>query len=233
MKDCERLQHNFNEYAAHGWIEDVWDCKVQEHIIWYMYAFIYVCVYIYIFIYLFIFFIYMIPWKEQGTPWTNKNPGLSTEKILFDSLVFTFRTNSCCSGANGSHPDMVLKKKTWYHIKPIKIRPSMFDSYLNRWVWLCLSPLPRKLPGAGTSYWSPQHRCHCWLQALSIIMGQTWLMEARFISIDYLLSWERGLCFAHDVSSLQCSDKTRFQWWCLIILWRSHWPAPWSHNGMF
>jgi hypothetical protein len=23
VKDCERLQHNFNEYAAHGWIEDV------------------------------------------------------------------------------------------------------------------------------------------------------------------------------------------------------------------
>ena len=118
---------------------------------------LYVYIYIYLFIYLY-FFIYMIPWKEQGTPWTNKNPGLSTEKILFDSLVFTFRTNSCCSGANGSHPDLWFWKKTWYHIKPIKIRPSMFDSYLNRWVWLRLSPLPRKLPGAGTSYWSPQHR---------------------------------------------------------------------------
>ena len=51
------------------------------------------------------FTIYHFKYRTGNTVGKYKH-GLSTEKILFDSLFFAYRTNSCCSGANGSHPDL-------------------------------------------------------------------------------------------------------------------------------
>ena len=99
----------------------------------------------------------MIPWTEQGTPWINKNLGSQPRRSFLTVLFSPLGRTASVVVPTGLTQTYGFEKKTWYHTKPIKIRPSMFDSYLNRWVWLCLSPLP-KLPGAGTSYWSPQHR---------------------------------------------------------------------------
>ena len=122
----------------------------------YMYIYIFIYLFMYLFVYLY-FFIYMIPWTEQGTPWINKNLGSQPRRSFLTVLFSPLGRTASVVVPTGLTQTYGFEKKTWYHTKPIKIRPSMFDSYLNRWVWLCLSPLP-KLPGAGTSYWSPQHR---------------------------------------------------------------------------
>jgi len=112
--------------------------------------------YIYIFIYIFLYTWYHEKNREHREPikTLGSQPRRSFLTVLFSPLGRT----AAVVVPTGLTQTYGFEKKTWYHIKPIKIRPSMFDSYLNRWVWLRLSPLPRKLPGAGTSYWSPQHR---------------------------------------------------------------------------
>ena len=94
---------------------------------------------------------YTIPNTEQGAPWTNKNMG-SQPRRSFLTVIFTYRTNSCCSGATGPSPrPMVWKKMSMtsshFHACLIAMRHrSIGDSHVVFQSWArCLC---KSLPAA-------------------------------------------------------------------------------------